>query len=122
MSLEKIIEVSGIWLYLTLIPGLMMVVYVIYLGTRLYKKHNVIYEKKDSYLRPILILGSLSLVMGILSQVLGIYEVLGAIAEAGDISPSMVMEGLRVSFITPICGMIVMVISYLSWLILRYYA
>ena len=64
--------------------------------------------------------GSLALAIGFLSQILGIVvDALEAIRIAGDVSPSLVMEGAMISFIPPICGFIVFIISMLFYYILK---
>lgn len=75
--------------------------------------------KKDTSRRRIDLIksvGLFALVFGILGQFIGLYTALQAIAAMNDsMSPNMLAEGLRVSSITSIYGMIIFVISYLIW-------
>ena len=67
----------------------------------------------------ILFLGSFSLIYGIFGQVLGFYQAAGVIQEVGEISPSLIWGGIRVSLIAPIMGFVVLLLSGLFWFILK---
>jgi len=67
----------------------------------------------------ILFLGSFSLFLGIFGQVLGLYQATGVIQQAGEISPTLIWGGFRVSLIAPIMGFIVLLISSIFWFILK---
>lgn len=60
--------------------------------------------------------GLFALVFGIFSQTLGLYGAFSAIEAAGEISPSLLYAGLRVSSITTMYGLFIFLISYLLWL------
>lgn len=70
--------------------------------------------RKIGYTRSI---GLFALVMGIFGQLIGLYQALSAIERAGDISPSLVFSGLKISMITPIYGVIIFLISLVMWFI-----
>jgi hypothetical protein len=81
------------------------------------------YGTKDK-LRRILILsiiyiGSFAAVWGILGQGLGIYQALYAIQQAGDISPALIIGGIKISMIAPLYGIIILLIASLIWFGLR---
>jgi hypothetical protein len=59
--------------------------------------------------------GSFAAVCGILGQGLGIYQALYAIQMAGDISPALIMGGIKVSMIAPLYGILILLISSLIW-------
>lgn len=63
--------------------------------------------------------GGITLVTGVLGQILGIYSALREIAAATDISPTLIMYGLSVSFTTTIFGFGTFIISALVWYILK---
>lgn len=63
-------------------------------------------------------LGSFAVVWGFLGQILGLMAAFEAISMAGDVSPSILAEGLRVSFYAPIFGMVVFLIAKLEVIIL----
>jgi len=67
----------------------------------------------------ILFLGIFCFVWGALLQLIGFINALGAIITAADISPQLVLTGMRISFVAPAVGLGAMLISSLLWLILQ---
>lgn len=63
----------------------------------------------------ILFWGAVSAVLGFLGQHTGLYNALGAIGRAREISPQVVARGFAESFTTTIFGMTILVISALAW-------
>lgn len=64
-------------------------------------------------------LGGFSIVWGFLGQGIGIYMALTAIQEAGDVSPAMIMGGIKVSMIVPFFGILIFLISIILSLALK---
>jgi len=64
--------------------------------------------------------GLFTLVTGILSQLIGLYQAFRAIEQAGDVSPALLMGGLKVSMIANLYGISIFLLSYLLWLGLDY--
>ena len=62
-------------------------------------------------LNSILFWGAIGAVLGFLGQYTGIYNALGAIIQAPEISPSVVMMGFRESFSTVLWGLNLLVFS-----------
>lgn len=60
-------------------------------------------------------IGLLALLTGIFYQVLGMFQAFGVIQMAGDISPSLLAGGFRVSFISVMYGMLI----YAASLVIR---
>lgn len=85
-------------------------------GSVVQKSRRTIWQKG---LNAILFFGAGGLLIGLLSQMTGIYQALGFITHARDISLGIVAEGLHVSLIGPIVGMVLFVFSALIWLVLR---
>ena len=56
------------------------------------------------WMRLLFHLGLFAFILGILSQAVSLYQMMGAIEAAGDVSPAIVMGGLRVSLIAPFFG------------------
>ena len=52
-------------------------------------------------------IGLLALVSGIFLQILSMYHVFDGIQQAGDISPTLLLGGFKVSFITIMYGMLI---------------
>lgn len=67
----------------------------------------------------ILFLGIFNLVWGIFTQVLGFVQALDAIIAAADVSPALIMEGLKNSFISPLIGLGAALFGALLWAILQ---
>lgn len=63
-------------------------------------------------------LGLFAMITGILGQLIGLYQAFSAIEGAGDVSPALVMGGLKVSMITTIYGIIIYLISLFIWFLL----
>jgi hypothetical protein len=67
----------------------------------------------------ILFLGIFNLVWGMFTQVLGFVQALNAIIAAADVSPALIMEGLKNSFVSPLIGLVSLLIASLVWAILQ---
>ena len=59
-------------------------------------------------------LGLFTFVFGLLSQAIGLYQMMGVIQQAGDVSPALLAGGLQVSFIVPIYGLLVFAVALLA--------
>lgn len=79
----------------------------------------VLKEFNFKFLGLIRMAGSFAAVLGILAQIIGITQALALIREAGDISPSLVMSGVIVSFYTVIWGLFVLLVSLLLYYVLK---
>jgi hypothetical protein len=67
----------------------------------------------------IMFLGIFNLVWGMFTQVLGIVQALNAIIAAADVSPGLIMEGLKNSFVSPLIGLVSILVGALLWAILQ---
>lgn len=76
-------------------------------------------RKKLKYMKSI---GLFAFITGILGQLLGLFSALSAIEQAMDISPAIIAGGLKISMIPPIYGILILLISYIFWIILDYIA
>jgi hypothetical protein len=65
-------------------------------------------------------IGLFTLVFGIFAQLLGLYQMFSFIQQSGDVAPSIVAGGLKVSTISTLYGMIIFLLSWLIWLGLDY--
>ena len=86
-------------------------IYMLYSGSEI--------EGVQKSLFPIIQLGIFAAVFGIFGQCLGLFQAFMAIEAAGDISPAMIAGGLKVSMITTLYGLIILLVSLLIWIILR---
>lgn len=64
-------------------------------------------------------IGLFALVLGMLGQFLGLFQAFSIISQGMDISPKILAAGLKVSSITSIYGMIIFLVAYLLWFLLR---
>ncbi|MEQ8882226.1 MAG: MotA/TolQ/ExbB proton channel family protein [Cyclobacteriaceae bacterium] len=67
---------------------------------------------KIAYIKSV---GLFALVIGILGQLIGLTDAFRAIEAAGDVAPSLVYGGLKISMITTLYGFMIYIISYLIW-------
>ena len=63
--------------------------------------------------------GIFSFVFSLLGQAISLYQMVTAIEGAGGVSPAIVAGGLRVSFIVPLFGLSILVVSLLLWIVLH---
>ncbi len=105
-------------------PAFMLVITLfglLMLASSGYKIFRMILKKEFDLLQLnyILLFGSLSLICGILGQGIGLFYAMEAISEAGDISPSLMAAGFRVSMITPLFGIMIFIFSLIFWGVLK---
>jgi len=98
---------------------LLLILGVFGFGPYLFVRLYIVKSKaiKKTHIDSMLVIGSIALVYGILLQIIGMVEALEAVIQAGDVSPQLVMQGLKESFATPILGMVLFIISLLFWYI-----
>ena len=84
-----------------------------------YLKEEAPAREEKGWINAVLQIGVFCFFLGILSQAVGLYQALGAIIAAGDVSPALIFGGLRVSFIAPIYGLLILLFSLASWSVLK---
>ena len=62
-------------------------------------------------------IGLFAMIIGILGQLIGLYDAFAAIEKMGDISPSMVYGGIKVSMITTLYGIFIYLASLILWFV-----
>ena len=75
-------------------------------------------ENFKEQLRYVKSLGLFTMITGILGQMIGLFSAFTAIEAAGDVSPSMLMGGLKISMITSLTGVVIYLISIIIWFLL----
>ena len=90
-----------------------VIIYGPFLSIQLYwlKKKTI----KKVNIDAMLVLGVIAFISGILNQIAGMMEALEAMIETADISPGMVMDGIRESFEIPVLCAFVLIISIIFW-------
>ncbi len=74
----------------------------------------------EQHLQGILFWAVFSGVFGVFGQFMGIYKALKAIIAAADVSPPIVLMGMKLSFHTTLFGLEIFIISSVVWYILRW--
>ncbi|MCX6224959.1 MAG: hypothetical protein NTV01_09480 [Bacteroidia bacterium] len=69
----------------------------------------------------ILFIGFISLTYALVEQISGFIHVAGVLHQAPEISPSLALLGLRISFINPATGLVILIYSAIGWFVLRSY-
>ena len=64
-------------------------------------------------------LGLFAFVLGMLGQFLGLFQSFRIIGSGMEISPAIMAKGVKVSMVTSIYGMIIFLIAYLLWFIIK---
>lgn len=64
-------------------------------------------------------LGLFGLIVGVLGQFIGLYEAFNAIEQMGTVSQSMLIGGLKVSSITTIYGLLICIVAWLLFFLLK---
>lgn len=105
-------------LFMTLIY-LMWLAVIIQVATFWLKKGTAERPSLVKLNESILFTGSLAFLTGILGQVLGVFQALTILETMTDVSANLIAGGLRVSFIPPLYGFVLLIISVILWFIHR---
>jgi biopolymer transport protein ExbB/TolQ len=99
----------------SLLPLAMLIIIIaVYDAILIVNKAN--HDRIKNGLTALLVTGSICAALGIFAQIHGIWEALEAIMAASDISPMIVMYGLKVSFASTLFGLGSFVVSGIFWL------
>lgn len=115
MNVFEAYRAGGPFMHPITLMGVLTVTITIWKLVSIYVKRTVNYKLLDL----IRMSGSLALAIGFLAQILGIIMALGAIKQAGDISPDLLYAGVIISFYTPIWGFIVLLVSLVFYAVLK---
>ena len=110
---------GGIFLLVQILIVLLMLVMAIIKFNQYYGNSKLAALPFHKSHHAILFLGIFNLVWGMFMQVLGFVQALNAIIAAADVSPALIMEGLKNSFISPLIGLVSILVSALLWAILH---
>ena len=110
---------GGIFLWVQILVVLLMLVMAIIKFKQYYGNSNLASQPFHKSHHAILFLGIFNLVWGMFTQVLGFVQALNAIIAAADVSPALIMEGLKNSFVSPLIGLVSILIGALLWAILQ---
>lgn len=115
---------DGGFVYMGILTSILifMTAWAVYHFLPVIAKRDTTLKQSRAKLKHIRTIGSVALIFGIFSQLLGLYHAFDVIAEAGDISVSLMMKGLELSMIPTLYGIIIFIISLIVWMILDYIA
>lgn len=113
------INAGGPFMWPLLIIALVLIGLSIKKTIDLFQRTDQRAEDLKKGLPVILQLGLFCFFWGVLAQAVGLYQMLSAIEAVGDVSPALLMGGLKVSMIAPIFGLIILVVSMIVWFGLR---
>jgi biopolymer transport protein ExbB/TolQ len=111
---------GGNMMWLLLIIFLINLVLIVKKSIELFGKENLSRQALKAGLNAIPFWGSVSLILGFLWHFWGLMLAMSAIAEANDVSPSIVANGLAISMISIIFGILIFLLSGIAWLILKW--
>ena len=115
----QFIKEGGPFMILILIVSAGLLVLIIKSIYDLYFKNEEITNTYESKVNAILFWGCISALLGFLGQITGIYLALNIISQAPDISPQIVLMGLKVSFNSTLLGLWVLFFSSIIWFVLK---
>ena len=106
-----------IWpiILLTLVIGLLVLWNIVFLLLRPRREPN---SRRHS-INSILFWGAVAAVLGVLGQWMGIHRLTRAIAAHGIVNPEALAYGISESLLTPIAGMVVLIVAAVAWFLLR---
>ncbi|HAY36500.1 MAG TPA: hypothetical protein DCY57_05910 [Bacteroidetes bacterium] len=118
-QMVELLTSGGVFMWPMTIIGLLMMALSakVLMDTFSGSGENILLKKRNAV---VLQLGVFLYFVGILSQALGLMQTFQVIQQIGDISPALLIGGLRVSMISPAYGLILFIISLILWSIARY--
>lgn len=110
---------GGAFMYFQILVLLLMIILAVQKFIRYFSGKEI---KKVAFHRShhvVLFLGIFCFVWGMFTQLTGMVIALNAIIEAADVSPQLIIMGLKNSFISPLFGVGTMLLSAVLWAILQ---
>ncbi|MFC2152734.1 hypothetical protein ACFLSE_09410 [Bacteroidota bacterium] len=123
MSISDLLKrnfIDGGPFFMTLhyIMWILVIIFIIRFLRNYYSKHRNI-KKLEKFNSTIIFIGAFGFLLSLFYRYLGIYGALSAIEVAQDISPSLIMGGLRVSLIAPLYSLFLFLVTSIIWFIFR---
>ncbi|MBN2635761.1 MAG: MotA/TolQ/ExbB proton channel family protein [Prolixibacteraceae bacterium] len=111
-------------LFMGILTGILviMIAWAIYHFLPVLLKKEIDSSNIKSRLRYIKTIGSFAMVTGLLGQLIGLIQIFDIIERMGDISPSIVSGGLKVSLIPTVYGILIFLFSLLLWIAVDFVA
>jgi biopolymer transport protein ExbB/TolQ len=115
----QFIAESGPFMILMLIVLIGLIILMVKKTIDIFISKKEVSSKDESSINAILFWGCISALIGVLGQLSGLYLTINAIAMAKDISPQVILIGLKISFNTTIFGLWVLLVSSIVWFFLK---
>jgi|GEM_PF-563935 len=110
---------SGMWGWILLVLFAVIVVLSALNALRLFRASSEDKARIEYRMSAIVFWGVVSLLIGFLGQFSGLYIALNALAQAREISPSLVATGFSHSLTPTILGLTAFLFSLAAWFVLR---
>lgn len=81
---------------------------------------NQVNEKTSQKIRLVREIGLFAFMVGILASAIDLMGAFSAIEMAGDVSPSLLAAGLKLTLIAPVYGLMIYVLSLIIWFALNW--
>lgn len=111
---------GGFFMYFQLICLLLVLGLAVKAAIPLTGRHARAIPGGDAGIHAVLFWGAMAMVLGFLAHYMGLYEAMGSIATANDISPGVVAKGYQMALVTVLSGMATFILSALLWFVLRW--
>jgi len=111
---------GGLMMWFLLIIAILILALSIRKTIQLYGKQEIAKSALESGINAIVFWGAIAAIIGFFAHYLGIYYAMQAISRANDISPAIVAYGYSMSLITILSGLMIFIISFVVWFVLRW--
>lgn len=117
--MQRFVMEAGPLIFPVVLLGVVILILAVWNGLVLLFNRETISSSRRHSIDSILFWGGIAAVLGFLGQWIGIGRLARFVAEQGIVNPQMVAYGLSESLLTPIAGMVVLVIAAFLWFFLR---
>jgi hypothetical protein len=116
---ETMQMMGGVFLLVQILILLLILVLAVVKSIQYYARNTIHPVSFPRSHHAILFLGIFGFAWGMFTQMLGFVQALNAIIEAADVSPQLILMGLKTSFINPLIGFVTGLAAALVWGILH---
>ena len=120
MSVSELYAAGGVFMTPITLIGIGAVLLMIKGSIDLFVNKEPAGAKRRSLVNGVLQLGLLAFFVGILSQAIGLIQAFQVIEQMGPVSPQLLAGGLKVSMIASVYGLIILIVSFIGWMVLKY--
>lgn len=117
--MQRFVMEAGPLIFPVVLLGVVILILATWNGLVLLFKREAISSACRRSIDSILFWGGIAAVLGFLGQWIGLGRLARFVADQGIVNPQMVAYGLSESLLTPIAGMVVLVVAAFLWFFLR---